>query len=1839
MPPDVPGQGDGARVVPFMRLVPNGVTKSGKLKATLIVTPQAATGADGFPIAEWPSQIVDHLKKLSKEANETATAADKGATTRFRLRICGADPCTIGITSTVDATFSITLANAKEIKEVVALWKKAIEGDVVMPSNPWTTLRDDINRSMTGTTHDAKQMRDKYGDVVPMTDDNFHDSGSIIAAPHDPTRTSNIRGVVANAQAKFATETEAGRAQRISAKFGSGPYLPGDPWDDSEKIDDGADVKNKDDALTTGSVSTPRSDKEVADDLKNKRKQKLYDRLKASITNTDVDRGRSAQSFNAVQRYLGIPGAPAAPAPAAAPKAPDPPSLVAPKQNVHGRSTIKDRASHIYGSWAQRSSPALSRSANGMVCTSPDAAARIHGVYYSLQGDPILSRFFGFAFEIEFNRPGALLSGGSLWLAAADATEQIWTKASYYESGTGKYFWPASRFEGNSQAEAALAVEQTNGVFNLGLNYDPATPASGPRYDLTSLDVRGAVSGARNAQDLGQRYHTIGWTLLDRGRADQTARDLAISDAQNEARKAGGVLVLHAEELTVGRRLDVKAWRADGGEWRSLMNRFVEFTNLTGEVKSYLDRIVIDRRREGRILDESSFQLMARSMPTLTADGQGDQKSRPVEAVVEEAIQTWDGTPLAVLARKSGGSTSCETSVLPIKRAYDLPRESLSHLRPPPLRYGVGYIFGIRSVFLGGGSPTIDEARQLYDDKQGALTLPPSENCKPRPRQYLRHEGIDAPILMLPSALVVKQNGKSDVMGFEPPGQAIVRSLTPSDPVPPGEPSPGYIGVADRVEPHETLRVFVAPMVGFDFASRHRVFDDTKTAAAILRGGLLDVDFDEEKPRFPVAVVKRNPGFNGEKLVYRREIGWPSAVKDPDSDGLGATVFKPRPPANRKPAHGYLPDPAAQTMSLRLRICGADNYLEGDVLVDLYGKGITYPHALPLAVTVKKCPTRTALAKKITDVVTGDGTAIMRLGENGKVVPDSTGKGVRVRHLTILLAPAEQFDLEVTCLPTCSKLTEWFSLPETIGVQLLTAKDNDAIKKDLMDCCGDLPLLADLIAANSGPASRAGLTGKAPPTPPGIEAISKGLLSCIQNKWPLTELASPTTLRVMHAVNAPKDAPSLQSLKILRPGSLESVKPAPPKADDTKPQAPAVAACPAAFCSTDPDLVPGSATMLMSGEILVDLEQADTIDIVATVVNASGKPFDDANRGRGILAKRTGQWPRFTSNDGKQRLPVPVKSVLGFDVDPDGKTNLLHEVITLLRIQSLPDPRAACNSKVDGAPQPFKPLRGRLTPLDLRALHLAAISGSTITLPIALPPGATAPPPKDDGTPSHTRTISVTRPHELSDTRARQLELRAVAFSRFAAPFETAPRFSADGEEHVLHRRQPLQPQDQTHTGASVSVWSPSTERPAACAAKTPTPFFSINRCAKPHKKGVMQVLERDSGVRLRFDRGMFSSGEGERIAIVLWPPNIREQSLIGLDQNWVYVRERWMQLSNFDDADLGDGGKFISRWGGDPIRSDPEPQKGFFMPWSAFDFFDDNKDAEKRPHDPQYVGSARMPVCAPPTEDKGATNNAGKDKKGPVIEGFLEVSLLTFEPYFDIDREEWFVDVPIRLARASDPFVRFGLVRYQPNSVCDDLKVSPPVRVWTQLPPRRHVSVTNKAVEKADKAVEKPDISVQVLVRGQASDGVKPIPASLQYLLKDPDDPKTAKDPKKPKAPTPREVWERLQRPKMTLRLVHEAASTSFGRQQTDVLQDEPPSAMPKPVNGEMLWTLDTTITAARIGDLGPGRIFAIVEEVEERLAASYPNEPIELMQVLKAESLRESGPRFLARIPFLDV
>jgi hypothetical protein len=70
-----------------------------------------------------------------------------------------------------------------------------------------------------------------------------------------------------------------------------------------------------------------------------------------------------------------------------------------------------------------------------------------------------------------------------------------------------------------------------------------------------------------------------------------------------------------------------------------------------------------------------------------------------------------------------------------------------------------------------------------------------------------------------------------------------------------------------------------------------------------------------------------------------------------------------------------------------------------------------------------------------------------------------------------------------------------------------------------------------------------------------------------------------------------------------------------------------------------------------------------------------------------------------------------------------------------------------------------------------------------------------------------------------------------------------------------------------------------------------------------------------------------------------------------------------------------------------------------------------------------------------------------------------LHVALLTYEPLFDPIDEIWYVDVEISARDFPDGWVRFGLVRYQENSM-EGLSVSEPTVAMVQILPRRRVRV-----------------------------------------------------------------------------------------------------------------------------------------------------------------------------------
>ena len=71
-------------------------------------------------------------------------------------------------------------------------------------------------------------------------------------------------------------------------------------------------------------------------------------------------------------------------------------------------------------------------------------------------------------------------------------------------------------------------------------------------------------------------------------------------------------------------------------------------------------------------------------------------------------------------------------------------------------------------------------------------------------------------------------------------------------------------------------------------------------------------------------------------------------------------------------------------------------------------------------------------------------------------------------------------------------------------------------------------------------------------------------------------------------------------------------------------------------------------------------------------------------------------------------------------------------------------------------------------------------------------------------------------------------------------------------------------------------------------------------------------------------------------------------------------------------------------------------------------------------PSGPLYVPRASVPI---PVDD-GSGNRR---------QTWLQASLLTYLPRFDIDHESWFCDVNILPGSAPEPFMRLGLVRYQP--------------------------------------------------------------------------------------------------------------------------------------------------------------------------------------------------------------
>jgi len=275
-----------------------------------------------------------------------------------------------------------------------------------------------------------------------------------------------------------------------------------------------------------------------------------------------------------------------------------------------------------------------------------------------------------------------------------------------------------------------------------------------------------------------------------------------------------------------------------------------------------------------------------------------------------------------------------------------------------------------------------------------------------------------------------------------------------------------------------------------------------------------------------------------------------------------------------------------------------------------------------------------------------------------------------------------------------------------------------------------------------------------------------------------------------------------------------------------------------------------------------------------------------------------------------------------------------------------------------------------------QAFDLAVGRGDTVALSMMkpAPPGVTLP-----VTPVTTNRDAKAQRHSFGDTKHRYIAYNLVASSRFQKYFPAEAQTTRAGSTKWLH--------------------VPSSARPVRPDVDLVIPAFKWTR-----SESLSGASSQRGGGRLRvyLKRPWFSSGDGEKLAVLLWQSSNPSG---GYDKLQPYVTE----------------------WGNDPLyRSrgslpDKYPTPANFEDFSSLSYF-------------KY-----------PAELTG---------------GALYVTVLVYDVDYDEESDRWFADITVKQGNAYFPFVKLALARYQRWSLTN-LQLSPTVAVdAVQLTPDRTASV-----------------------------------------------------------------------------------------------------------------------------------------------------------------------------------
>jgi len=883
----------------------------------------------------------------------------------------------------------------------------------------------------------------------------------------------------------------------------------------------------------------------------------------------------------------------------------------------------------------------------------------------------------------------------------------------------------------------------------------------------------------------------------------------------------------------------------------------------------------------------------------------------------------------------------------------------------PPLRFGWSYRFALRRAFWGGAGPRLDAARAAY--RESGTVFPHHEQPAVR---YLRQEPVAKPMVMLApdspwQSSDNPQTGEQMLVG------------------------PDVLPRAGGRMVWRTSRILLPAPVPFAFAELHDVFDPrTEGEAVDIRIALENPSASQEIRRqddpstkpdgkdlpHPVTYVKDPQRFYRLPVKAPRQGLVMAILEDeiPEARLDKTKTLGGKLPRLRVRALGerqevrqapYYSDPAACFLVLRLAHPDRpDQWLPDEpplVIRIRNGHGVrpegnaTWPDILPVRVDL-------VATSELGQPRLVDRGFALESGASG--VDGTLPPALRVRSVSVQLAPGEEAVLKAWFAPDASDLEAWFDVVHSAA--------------ELCEAAGEKQ------GATAAEACRAGMAellqrrgaGKHDPMAELSEMFHEHL-----TRQALTSLTEVHAIRLTHSHGRPLVAATFVegTARIARPLSLEP-------------------------------------------EVL--------------------KPFL-------AYAGPAASWLAATADDGA--TATLVGGTITFD--PATTSGLVIEALV----------RAPGSEQIDAVPDE---LPAQLVPLDPLPLRFSLTTDGNADL--------------DDAPSEHTAGLKATWVKMLAikqipmpaDARAKQrkLILEDVLAGK-AADFEGAViEFGAPIEQpqarQVLLRVVAL-PRHSTRAGLvsqpTKPLWVPATARPALPDPKIVTQDFLWREELHVHDDETIKVEGgRDVRLRLWLRRPWFTSGEGERLGIILWPP---PAFAVGPDDH-VQIPFELSALAELHENDLGPIGRFVSVWGHDSIEGfgasggqhrflgkkhfrDPTAEMVWIphalIPLAGTDVappaaMDEKPTKQKAFATPPAI--AAQPASYMSTEKKDG--KAGAD--GPANrETMAAVSLLSPPVRFARDTSDGaqlpYVDLDLNLPEATSPRLRFGIVRLQLHARADE--------------------------------------------------------------------------------------------------------------------------------------------------------------------------------------------------------